>query len=404
MRFFKYLATLLLSIPTISFAALYEYNVAGEVWYSTPDSACTNWKHSAWQYDTVKAVVNGEVCEIRYKSNNALYNKATIKKREIACPTGREDSFKWWQDIAAPSMVCLRKCEYLKPPGPVKCVGVDFESPGMEQCGDYVSSGKTCTQPDPDPKTQPKPPLDPNECKNPTGSDAYCNKPSDRACPSGYKQAMFNNQQICVKDSPNTPNPNDPNNPPDSSNPPNDPNACTASYCPKPDSNKSCPTGYYATTHNGSNICVKNNPNDPNNPNNPTNNPNDPNNNSGGGNGGNGGNTGGGDGGGAFCDASGKALCDSILKIQEFLTGKPAQEDENSQIPSVSITDKSFQSDVFKVNASKCPSDKQINLTTPFGTFSKSFSFQYMCDETSFFGLIVLILAYSYAVNIVLRA
>jgi hypothetical protein len=51
--------------------------------------------------------------------------------------------------------------------------------------------------------------MDPSKCKNASGSDGYCKKPDDQACP-GYKQAMFNGQQICVKDSSNTPNPNDP--------------------------------------------------------------------------------------------------------------------------------------------------------------------------------------------------
>lgn len=408
MRFFKYLASLIfLSLSSSVFAVTYEYNVAGEQWYSSQSSACSNWKHSAWQYDTVKAVVNGEICEIRMKSNNALYNKATIKKREVACPTGEERPFKWWQSVPAPSMVCLSKCEYLKPAGPVKCVSVDFESPnGEEQCGDYVSSGKTCTQPDPDPSKQPKPPMDPSECKNSTGSDAYCNKPSDRPCPSGYKQAMFNNQQICVKDSPNDPNPNDPNTPPDPNNP-NDPNACTAAYCPKPDNNKSCPTGYYTTSYNGSNICVKNNPNNPNDPTNPNNNPNDPNSNGGGdgGNtGGDGGNTGGEGEGGLFCDKGGKALCDSVKKLTDFFTTKPDETDDNSQIPSVSITDKTFKTDVFRVNANDCPADKTLNLPTMFGSFSRTYSFQELCQETAFFGYIVLILAYSFAVTIVLRA
>jgi len=58
--------------------------------------------------------------------------------------------------------------------------------------------------------------MKPEECKSPTGSDGYCNKPSNKQCPSGYKQGSFNNQQICIKPSqdpdPTKPNPNDPNN------------------------------------------------------------------------------------------------------------------------------------------------------------------------------------------------
>jgi hypothetical protein len=88
--------------------------------------------------------------------------------------------------------------------------------------------------------------MDPSKCKNASGSDGYCKKPDDQACPTGYKQAMFNGQQICVKDSSNTPNPNDPNtqpNPPDPT-PPNPPKSgCEqgAQYCENPPNEKACP-------------------------------------------------------------------------------------------------------------------------------------------------------------------
>lgn len=320
MHFLKYLLFIILSSLSASvFAVMYEYNVAGVTWYSSAESACKNWKHSASQFDDNYTKVNGEICEVRLKSNNSLYNKAPIKKREVACPTGDSRNFLWWQDRAAPASVCLSKCEYLKPPGPLKCVSVDHESEVNEElCGDYISSGKTCTEPDPNPSTQPKPP----ECKNSNGSDSYCNKPPE-GCPTGYKQAMFNNQQICVKDSPNDPNPNDPNNnnPPDP-DPNQNPNACTATYCPKPDDEKSCPDGYYTSIYNNSKICVKNNPNDPTNPNNPNNNPNDPNNTGDGD--GNGGNT---PIGGEFCEGSGKPICDAFTKLKDYLTDEPKSTD-----------------------------------------------------------------------------
>jgi hypothetical protein len=148
----------------------------------------------------------------------------------------------------------------------------------------------------------------------------------------GYKQAMFNGQQICVKDSSNTPNPNDPNNQPNPPNPtpPNPPKSgCEqgAQYCENPPNEKACPTGYYRTFYKGQEICVKNNP-DPNNPNpndpntnpnanpNPPTNPNpnpdpkpDPNP-----------DTGGNGMGGEFCEKGGKSVCDALKDIKDFLT------------------------------------------------------------------------------------
>lgn len=236
-----------------------------------------------------------------------------------SCPTGQQKDIKWWVDIPMPASACISKCVYISDPAVSQsCVDVDIEGvTGVGECGPMVSTGAKCDQPDPDPRTQPKPPLRPDECKNATGSDSYCDKPPDRGCPSGYKQAMFNNKQICVKDSPTDPNPNDPNNGPDDpdgpddpNNPPN-PNGCTNGdpYCDKPPDN-SCPVGYYQARYQGKDICVKNNPNN-NGPN-----PNDPNNPPPDGNGD--GDNGGGDG-GPFCDGAGKLICDAVTDIKDSL-------------------------------------------------------------------------------------
>lgn len=103
--------------------------------------------------------------------------------------------------------------------------------------------------------------------QDPCNGATYCKKPPT-GCGEGYVSGSFNGQELCVKSGPSVPpvKPNDPNDP-------DNPNKCTTSYCPKPDDNKDCPSGYYQAVYNGEKICVKNNPT-PNNPN-----PNDPNNN-----------------------------------------------------------------------------------------------------------------------------
>lgn len=108
-----------------------------------------------------------------------------------------------------------------------------------------------------------KPPIPNDTCNGAT----YCKKPAT-GCGTGYVSGSFNGQELCVKSGPSTPpvKPNDPNDP-------ENPNKCATSYCPKPDDNKDCPTGYYQAVHNGEKVCVKNNP-DPTQPN-----PHDPNNN-----------------------------------------------------------------------------------------------------------------------------
>lgn len=116
------------------------------------------------------------------------------------------------------------------------------------------------------PEAQPPKPDD--SCKGAT----YCKRPPT-GCDPGYVPGSFNGEQLCVKSGPSIPKPNDPNDP-------DNPNKCNLEYCPKPDDNQDCPTGYYPTTHNGQKICVKDNPN-PNQPN-----PNDPNNSGGDGGGG----------------------------------------------------------------------------------------------------------------------
>ncbi|WP_125318739.1 hypothetical protein [Acinetobacter junii] len=111
----------------------------------------------------------------------------------------------------------------------------------------------------------------PPEAQPPTpeptcGGATYCVRPP-QGCGTGYVSGSFNGQLLCVKSGPSEPQP-EPEPEPEP-----EPNECTAQYCLKPEPEKDCPTGYYTSYHNGTPICVADNPN-PNQPN-----QNDPNNN-----------------------------------------------------------------------------------------------------------------------------
>lgn len=403
MRFFKYLVLFLSAFVSISaYADMYFLGYPEPTWrsdqlFSSPDSACRSFvSHmtsiSGLKYEVVE--VTETRCTFKTPSGSGY---ASIGKKAVACPTGEEKDFRWWSDLQLPAQVCLNKCVYLKS-GPTKCVQVDSEG-GLTRtdlCGPYLSNGSECDQPDPDPNSQPKPPLRPDECKNSTGSDSYCDKPPDRGCPVGYKQAMFNNKQICVKDSPNDPNPNDPNNGPDDpddpddpNNPPN-PNGCNKSYCDKPPDN-SCPVGYYQARYQGKDICVKNNPN-PNGPN-----PNDPNNGNGDGTGD--GDNGGGDG-GIFCEKSGKAICDAVTAIKDFFTDEhelPADEH-----PDIQEHDLGNYESNYVTWSAQCPPDNNVHINVMGRSSTLVLSWQPWCTLLSKLRWVIIACAYFAAAYIIL--
>lgn len=168
-------------------------------------------KSQASQDWTLKQTTDAYCLYYNTSARNEIQVRLISKDFPTTCSVGRPSPFKWWENESLPASVCLSKCLYVRPPNtPIKCVGIGDD--GVEECGDFVSDGSKCDQPDPDPEADPKPPT---QCKNASGSDAYCDKPAT-GCPSGYKEASFNNKQICVKNStdsdPTKPNPNDPNN------------------------------------------------------------------------------------------------------------------------------------------------------------------------------------------------
>ncbi|WP_334007540.1 virulence factor TspB C-terminal domain-related protein [Acinetobacter colistiniresistens] len=325
-----------------------------------------------------------------------------------------------------------------KPPQNNTCNGADYCKRPPEGCGaGYVPGSfngqQLCVRSGPNkPKDPPDPdkPNDPNNCMN---GGSYCPQPPDNTkCPSGYSETTFNGSKICVKNNsdPEKPNPNDPNNPDygggdngGGDNGGGDGSTggtidvkgiidainslkaallnAIAGISGKLDTiisgqktgnehlknikDESVKTNEKLDKSNGHLEKIEEATK-------------------------------------ATSEAVGKTnekldsvkgSIDSQTKCRDDSTGKYrecTQEDlkklgdSNAALPTSEIGQQSFALDLFKVNAGYCPADKHLELPTFAGTFSRTYSYQELCNETAWFGYIVLILAYSFAVAIVLRA
>lgn len=94
---------------------------------------------------------------------------------------------------------------------------------------------------------------------------------------------------------------------------------------------------------------------------------------------------------------------DKLQKTNDFLTAEPPT-DGNTSIPTRELTEQNFATNLITVNAGYCPADKHIDWSTPFGHVNKNISFQSVCDQTAWFGYLVLCLCYYAAAMIVVRA
>lgn len=326
-----------------------------------------------------------------------------------------------------------------KPPENNTCNGADYCKRPPEGCGPgYVPGSfngqQLCVRSGPNkPKDPPEPdkPDDPNNCMN---GGSYCPQPPDNTkCPSGYYETTFNGSKICVKNNPDPdkPNPNDPNNGGDGGGGSSEPtdgggdgstgggsidvkgiidaikdlktsllNAIagisgkldtiisgqkTGNEYLKNIKDESVKTNEKLDKSNGYLEKIEEATK-------------------------------------ATSEAVGKtnekldSLKDSVdsqTKCRDDSTGKYREctpedlkklGDSNTTLPTSEIGQQSFALDLFKVNAGYCPADKHLELPTFAGTFSRTYSYQELCNETAWFGYIVLILAYSFAVAIVLRA
>jgi hypothetical protein len=214
MRFFKYLIFIFIFFSSSNASAYFYY--VGNKAATIADTYCaSSAKTYALSEISSKFIYQADTC--RWYNKDWSVGAPNIQEEKTTCTAGTEnfiDGFITPPDGFAPDSVCFQGCTYNS-----DGQGTAFDTPnGNLSWGiNAQATGATCSVDTPkgqDTPTNDKMP--PDQCKNSTGSDSYCNKPPNKQCPTGYKQGSFNNQQICVKNStdpdPNKPNPNDPNN------------------------------------------------------------------------------------------------------------------------------------------------------------------------------------------------
>ena len=230
MRFFKYLVFIFLTLFSVNvFADFYIQGLQSSTTSSTPMGACKALLplNSRLQYvsntDT-KCVVY----DTSYQANidyNISSTPSSCKADGTSVYSGSVTVSDWKDDAEYVSLtdqasskfnntyVCSNSCkftyDFLSGDG-------DAENGPIVFKGKYTRTTESCTSGDTSPNSsitgsgKPK-----SEC-----TTAYCDKEPKKSCPDGYSQGSFNGKQICVKNSPKNPNPNDPNTPYDPNNPP----------------------------------------------------------------------------------------------------------------------------------------------------------------------------------------
>ncbi|VXA54277.1 conserved hypothetical protein [Acinetobacter proteolyticus] len=216
MRFFKYLVFIFFSLFSFNLYADY-YAIYNNIKYvaSSPDAVCKSVESAYSRQDRLplkyRAITNATNVGYCYDTFNNSFN---VFKGQ-SCPVAGTVDLKSVPHRLLKLQVCIENC--LWNPDPDAKGEVCGENSGI--CAtDFKSAGTSCSQnSDLNPNQQdidntaPPEPEQPQECKNSSGSDAYCPKPP-KGCPSGYSEQSFNGEAICVKDSPQNPNPIDPNN------------------------------------------------------------------------------------------------------------------------------------------------------------------------------------------------
>lgn len=313
MRFFKYLVLTFLSIISLNASAALQYRYNGPYLYtnwSTHESACSQIIGQKLANDNIitqssPVTVNSQAtCYIVYQSSTNPNNGGSgnytplLSQTVLSCPSQDEMAgmqvtyFDYGTPVPTRTCTKLESGKYCvyesKTEDPLITNGVQRQmvvlwsisitpslsctpsykgvcnkndpyggcyTPPNDGCTRQINGSIVCPPEAPPPQPEPT-----------CGGATYCVRPPE-GCGTGYVSGSFNGQQLCVKSGPSTPP--DPTDPTD----PQPPNQCTAQYCPKPEPEKECPTGYYSSYYNGTPLCVANNPN-PNQPN-----QNDPNNN-----------------------------------------------------------------------------------------------------------------------------
>ncbi|MQZ29591.1 hypothetical protein F4U02_01040 [Acinetobacter haemolyticus] len=342
----RYLVFIFLSIFTTQVYS--NFSAGDNTCFATAQSACNYLLDISKDPSDFKVTASGSTCNF-YNDKNQWHRASTLATCQLKCPSPSVIIRVTFNDL---EHVPLRVCSEIAPGQFCASVGNESTITGggtylgqvhkpsilhqsisttpQSSCtplfsdspcdskdpwgGCYVPPDDGCTrQKDGSIYCPPDaPPPQPDDTCN---GATYCKAPPE-GCGEGYVRGSFNGQELCVKSGPS--------NPPKPDNP-DDPDNCAngGSYCPAPPNDEDCPSGYYPTMHNGSKICVKDNPN-PNEPN-----PNDPNNNGGDNGGGDNGGDNGGDGdtGGSGVDLSEiinaiKALRDALLQALGSLSQK----------------------------------------------------------------------------------
>ena len=232
MRFFKYLVFIFLTLFSVNVFA--DYSVGGFT-ASTELAAC-NAFYANTGYTTKEVRTSGSA-RFCYVVENAFPNSPPVQGQQvISAPSsckadgtsvysGSVTVSDWKDDAEYLSLteqasskfegtyVCSNSCrfnyDFLAGDG-------DAENGPIVFKGRYSRTTTSCVSGDTSPNAsitgsgKPK-----SEC-----TKAYCDKEPNKSCPDGYSQGSFNGKQICVKNSPKNPNPNDPNTPYDPNNPP----------------------------------------------------------------------------------------------------------------------------------------------------------------------------------------
>ena len=209
MKFFKYLIFLLLSVFSINTFADYKaISSSGNksATGATAQQACVS------LIPLITDAIVGSFGKVQdgkcWNSNGYIYGSVTGTP---SCPANVEkflDGYITPPTTTPPDRICYQKCIY---ENQGTWLAFDDTPNGNVIWGGTASStGESCTTDTP--KGTDTPNMKPEECRNIDGSDSYCNKPTGKACPAGYKAGSFNNKEICIKDSEKPTNPNDPNN------------------------------------------------------------------------------------------------------------------------------------------------------------------------------------------------
>lgn len=200
------------NVSNISSTIQFSYIGSTSTHYENLTQLCTQLASKLGLSQTNISWTNNNTSGQCTRNSNVIGNWTRVS---FSCPAAGTTDVKSVPFRLRNSQVCIDSCLW----NPVSTAGMVCGDNSGICATDFTAAGTSCsqnsdltpTQEDKDNTAPPEPEPPQNECKNETGSDSYCSKPP-QGCPSGYSEQSFNGEAICVKDSPQNPNPNDPNN------------------------------------------------------------------------------------------------------------------------------------------------------------------------------------------------